>query len=175
MGSHGPSNRIGDDLSDLDPAGFFEAQAKTLNAAGVLLRDGENRLLLVRPLLRNIWQLPGGLAEDEESPYRAARREVLEELRLDVAIGRLLCVDYKPATDDRPACVQFVFDGGALTAEQLGAIQVQASEIAEWRATELAEAPRLARPGGPASRLAHAIEALQTGRTVYLEDGQLIA
>lgn len=143
-----------------------------MSASGLLLRDEGERILLLKPLYNDMWQLPGGLAEESESPRQAAQREALEELGLDLAVGRLLCVDYKATTTERPACIQFVFDGGRLTAEQLTNIVLPGEEIAAWQVVDPEDAPRLVRPGGPASRLVNTISALRTGETVYLEDGR---
>ncbi|WP_208865223.1 NUDIX domain-containing protein [Amycolatopsis rubida] len=41
------------------------------------------------------WRSPGGLVEDGESPLAACRREVGEELGIDVPVGRLLVVDWR--------------------------------------------------------------------------------
>jgi 8-oxo-dGTP diphosphatase len=151
---------------------FFAQQAKLLGASALLLRDEQQRLLLVKPHYRPAWLLPGGLMEAGESPQQTAAREVHEEIALSVPVGRLLAVDYKSATVRRPACMQFVFDGGILSAEQLGSITVQAEEIAAWQLAPRGEAVGLLESGGPANRLRHTLMALDTGITAYLEDGQ---
>lgn len=104
----------------------------------------------------------------------AAEREVLEELGVRVSSGRLLCVDFKSANRERPACLQFVFDGGTLAAEDLARLKVEPEELEQWAAVAPDEAPGWAEAGGPASRLRLAIDVLCTGATLYLEDGQLI-
>lgn len=119
--------------------------------------------------------LPGGLMEAGESPRQAAAREALEELALTVVVGRLLTVDYKSANAERPAAVQFVFDGGELGAEQLKGIMPQPEEVTTWQLASRDEALRLLEPGGPTERVRHTLTALDTGATVYLEDGRLIS
>jgi 8-oxo-dGTP diphosphatase len=61
--------------------------------AGAVIRDGENRLLMVRrrnaPAL-GMWSLPGGRVEPGETHAEAAAREVLEETGLVVTVGDLL-------------------------------------------------------------------------------------
>jgi len=65
-------------------------------AAGVLFRDAQGRVLLVKPTYKDGWDIPGGYVEPGESPKQAARREVLEELGIEPPIGRLLVVDWAP-------------------------------------------------------------------------------
>jgi 8-oxo-dGTP diphosphatase len=129
-------------------------------------------VLLVKPHYKSVWHLPGGFMERGESPRQAAKRETQEEIGLVVPVGRVLAVDYKSATDERSACLQFIFDGGLLTAEQLDKITLQADEIAAWRLAPGDLAVQLVQPGGPSSRLMHTLAALYRGTTVYLENGQ---
>ncbi|TDC22670.1 NUDIX domain-containing protein, partial [Kribbella albertanoniae] len=71
-------------------------------AAAVLIRDAANRVLLLEPTYKLNWELPGGIVEADESPWAAASREVVEELGLELPLGRLLVVDHVHAYDDRP-------------------------------------------------------------------------
>lgn len=47
--------------------------------------------------------LPGGMVEEGESPADAGRREVAEELGLDVDIGNLLVVEHRAPRAHRPS------------------------------------------------------------------------
>lgn len=152
---------------------FFDRQRVVLGAAALLLRDDQQRVLLVKPHYKRVWHLPGGFMEAAESPRQAVERETKEEIGLDVPAGRLLVVDYKSATGERPPCLQFVFDGGVLSGQQLASIVPQADEISEWRTVPRPEALAMVEAGGPSSRLTHALAAIDSGATVYLEDGQL--
>ena len=71
-------------------------------AAGALFTDEAGRVLLVDPVYRDTWDLPGGAVEAEESPHAACRREVAEELGLDRPVGRVLAVDWVPSQPERP-------------------------------------------------------------------------
>lgn len=64
--------------------------------AFVTLFDAERRVLLVRRRDYPVWNLPGGKAEDGETPWDAAVRETREETGLDVEINRLTGVYSKP-------------------------------------------------------------------------------
>ncbi|MDW5324967.1 NUDIX hydrolase [Plantactinospora sp. KLBMP9567] len=151
---------------------YYAGQAKLIGAAGVVLRDSAGALLLLKPTYKADWHLPGGIMGADESPIDAARREVREEIGLDIEVGRLLSVDYKTATTDRPAGVQFLFDGGILTAAQLGAMRIDASEIGAFRLVSGPEAVSLVERGGPAARLANTLAVVDQGVIIYLENGR---
>jgi ADP-ribose pyrophosphatase YjhB (NUDIX family) len=63
-------------------------------AASALCSDQSGRILLVDPIYRDTWDLPGGVVEAEESPHAACRREVAEEIGLSRPVGRILAVDW---------------------------------------------------------------------------------
>lgn len=57
-------------------------------------------------------EIPGGVAEHDESPLDACRREIREELGFELAIGDLLVVDWVPAHGVWFDGLMFIFDGG---------------------------------------------------------------
>lgn len=61
---------------------------------GVLF-DGDGRVLLAEHALRPHlpWGLPGGWTERGEHPAESVRRELHEELGIDVEVTALLCAD----------------------------------------------------------------------------------
>ena len=77
-------------------------------AAGVVSRDGRVMLCQRRPEAHNglKWEFPGGKLEPGESPETALRRELREELAIDVAVGRVLDAVYF-AYPDREVLVLF--------------------------------------------------------------------
>lgn len=57
--------------------------------------EDEGRLLLVhrvRPPEQGVWNLPGGKVDRGERAAAAVRREIAEEVGIDIAVGALLCV-----------------------------------------------------------------------------------
>ena len=135
-----------------------------------MFSDGTGRTLLVSPTYRPHWQLPGGVVDADESPRAAATRAVRRELGLDLELGRLLVVDWKPPTPGGIEGLLFVYDGGTLTAEQSQAVTLPPDEHEDWAwCTRQELVDRL--PAHMLRRTVAAIGARSDGSTGYLEDG----
>jgi ADP-ribose pyrophosphatase YjhB (NUDIX family) len=139
-------------------------------SAGALIFDARGRLLIANPTYKEHWTIPGGIMEaDGETPWEACRREVREEVGLDVEHGRLVAVDFLRPKPSKPGGMRFLFDCGVLPDGALGSITLQEEELSEHKLAEPAEALSLL--SGPLRRRVGA--ALDAGvGWVYLEDGR---
>ncbi|MEU6610453.1 NUDIX hydrolase [Streptomyces shenzhenensis] len=155
-----------------DFATYIAGLPRVLAGAAALFRDTEGRVLLVEPNYRPGWALPGGTVEsdDGETPRQGARRETAEEIGLDVALGRLLAVDWVHGTG-RPPLVAYLYDGGVLSADDLGSIRLQEEELLSWRLVPREElADHL--PGALGRRVLAALDVLANNKnTAELENG----
>jgi ADP-ribose pyrophosphatase YjhB (NUDIX family) len=140
-------------------------------AAAALIRDQDDRILLVEPIYKPTWLLPGGVVEADEDPVTACAREVREELGLDVRPGPLLIVDWVPRHGVWGDSLQFIFDGGRMTGEQAAGLQLQASELRGAEFVTLERAVDLT-PPSLARRLAAALAAATEERPTYLKYGR---
>ncbi|PPA59924.1 NUDIX domain-containing protein [Micromonospora chalcea] len=152
---------------------YIASVTRVRAAAGVLLRDETGRVLLVHPAYKDVWEVPGGTVEPDESPADACTREIREELGLSIPAGALLCVDWVPPSPPWDGGLMFVFDGGVLTADQIAAMRPCPDELDGFAFIDpgrLDEVliPRLAR------RVTAAVAAIEHGG-VYLEDGIAIS
>ncbi|MFE9571074.1 NUDIX domain-containing protein [Streptomyces sp. NPDC006692] len=106
-------------------------QARKRVAADVLLRDPAGNVLLVNPTYKPGWDLPGGMAEANEAPDDAARRELKEEIGLDVTLHGLLVVDWVPPHGPWDDQIAFIFDGGTLNRDHAVALAPHDKELSE--------------------------------------------
>ena len=142
-------------------------------AAGVLFRAVDGRVLLVEPSYKPNWEIPGGIVEDDESPWAGAARELREELGSERPVGRLLVVDHVHAYDGRPDGMIFVFDGGVVTDADVAAFSFADGEILSTGLYTPAEVRTLGKPL-LADRLEAAVEAAQEGVVVLCEHGKRV-
>ena len=154
----------------MPPDVYVASLARKRMAAGALYRDGSGKVLLVDPVYRDTWDLPGGAVEAEESPHAACRREVAEELGLDRPAGRVLAVDWVPSRPERPEGLIVVYDGGVLTTGDIAAITVPDGELAGFAFVRPDQVTGLASPL-VARRIAACLDALAAGTVASLEDG----
>jgi ADP-ribose pyrophosphatase YjhB (NUDIX family) len=159
--SKGPA----DELSEYD-----RSLPRKRVAAGVLFFDGEGRVMLVDPVYKEPWEIPGGAVEWDESPRDGAVREVKEELGLAWVPGRLLGVDWAGPRPGRSEGMTAVFDGGVLGPEEAAGIRLQTEEL---RAFEFVGLDRIRERLIPllARRVEACVDARRRGVTVYLENG----
>jgi 8-oxo-dGTP diphosphatase len=147
-----------------------EIVARPVTASGVLFFDEVGQLLLVKPTYKPGWEIPGGYLHPGETPSEGAAREVKEELGITPPIGRLLVADWAPhpAEGDK---ILFIFEGGILTADDVGRIRLPDAELSEYAFHDTSQIstlliPRLAR------RVHSALEARSGEAANYLEHGQ---
>lgn len=154
-----------------DVAALFASLPTKRVAAGSLFVDAAGRVLLVEPTYKDVWDIPGGVVERNESPRDGCRREVREELGLDRPVGGLLCVDWELPDLPKTEGVVLVFDGGIVSEEEAASIVLPVDELRSWRWAERDELPRLMAPRS-ASQIAACLAARRTGHAVYLERGR---
>lgn len=145
-------------------------QARKRVSADVILRDTHGRILLVDPKYKPDWDLPGGMAEANEPPADAVRRELREELGLDLQLGDLLCVDWVSPHGPWDDLVNFIFDGGVLDERTIASLRLMDDELRAYDLFDEGQVKERLRPY-VWRRVNVALEALTTERARYLQDG----
>ena len=137
-------------------------------SAGAMIFDPAGRLLILKPVYKSGWTIPGGVMETGETPWSACQREVREECGLVVRRGRLACVDFRPPHRGKLGGLRFLFDCGPLPAESFAAMVLQPEEISKYRIEPLPAALDLLRK--PIRRRVRA--AIESSGLRYLENGR---
>ncbi|MFE3147951.1 NUDIX domain-containing protein [Streptomyces sp. NPDC059218] len=147
-----------------------EPTAETV-AAGVLLFDEHDRVLLVDPTYKPGWEFPGGVVESGEAPAQAGIREVAEEIgiRLD-RVPKLLVVDWEAPRPPGYGGMRLLFDGGLLTGADAQRLLLPGSELRGWRFVTEAEAATML-PPTRYERLRWALRARERSAVLNLEAG----
>ncbi len=168
-------------MKKTDDRSYYKNLPRKRMAAGVLLFNEKNELLIVKPNYRDYWLLPGGIVEENESPRAAAIRELKEEIGLDIDADRLEFaavdysridkVDYNYKDSGEYEGVQFVFDGGLLSKEMVGKIILQKEELEEYKFAPIEEALSLLN-AYLSKRVSMAMAGLKDAKPVYLENGE---
>jgi 8-oxo-dGTP diphosphatase len=159
-------NAASKEFSPAEQAAWFAQLPTMFAAAAALLTDPAGRVLLVKPNYRDHWSLPGGILDHGEPPHVGCRREVAEELGLDIEPGPLLVVGWSGPDGIRPRpIVHFVFDGGVLADDTQ--IRLQESELDDYRFVDADDLHRYL-PPVISTRVSAGLRSRDTGATVYL-------
>ncbi len=144
---------------------YIQTLPRKRMAAGVLLRDADDKVVLVEPTYKDTWEIPGGVVEAGESPWLAAERELEEELGLVRRNMPVLVVDYVPdAPDGMPEGLLWIFDGGLLSDAERKGLQCTDKEVKSVDLLSIDEAAALTKKS-LALRLRVALKAAQAAQT----------
>ena len=138
--------------------------------AGALIRDTQGGVLVVEPTYKDQWEVPGGVVEADESPREACRRELAEELGLDLPVGRMLVMEWQGPEPDRSESLMFLYDGGVLDLQVIALAGYELKSYAFVDPTDLDRylVERLSR------RMRAALTALDDERLVEMEHGAIV-
>ena len=152
---------------------YLETLPKKRMASGVIIRDIDERILMVKPSYKLNLEIPGGVVEKDESPYDACKRELKEEVGLDLIIERMLCVDYNKADDKETESLMFIFYGGCIEKDIIEKIRVDGEEILSFEFMSLEELKDKA-TDSLYRRIEKSIEAIERQTIYYLENQLLV-
>ena len=109
----------------------------TIKVVAALIFDAQSRIIITQRLegshLAGLWEFPGGRIEKNESPELALKREIKEEIGLDITVGQL----YLQNTfeyDTKNIDIAFY-----MCRQSDSHQQPQAIEVADWKLVRLSE------------------------------------
>lgn len=165
---HQPDGRI---PGWLPPEEYAETVLKATAFACLYFTDEEDRPLQLRAVYSRShpWQLVGGTMDPGERPWETALRECREETGIvfDGPPSLLATVFGQPGAEWPYATIGFVFDGGRLTAGQLGALTLDPAEHDAARVLPLGRWRDLM-PRRDFVRLEAVAEARRSGTAAYV-------
>jgi 8-oxo-dGTP pyrophosphatase MutT (NUDIX family) len=134
-----------------------------------LIRNECGEYLLCELTYKPEWDLPGGVVEPGESPAAGLRREIREELGVDLSPTGLTAINWLPPWSGWDDACCLVFELGDLPASAVDQMVLEPTEI---RAVHWCDLERVADRGTAATtRLLRFIERTDDVGPHYLEDG----
>jgi ADP-ribose pyrophosphatase YjhB (NUDIX family) len=130
--------------------------------------EHDGNVLLVQPTYRKAWGMPGGLVGRGEDPRDGVRREVREEVGVDVTlVGEPIVV-----VDSEHRLVDFLFRGELADGVDPGDVRAASSEIDEVAWTPIERAAQMV--GGPAwmAEKLELFDRMADGGLVVLDGGR---
>lgn len=152
-------------------AAFYDAIPKRRLGSGVLIQDTQSSILVVEPTYKDEWEIPGGIVELGEDPRTCCRREVREELCVDIEIGRLLVISHKSEPPPRGDSIMFVYDGGVLASVEL--LKIDPTEIRSVQFVPIQSLSHLM-SAGLADRVAFASQAKRDNLVIERVEGKRV-
>lgn len=146
---------------------FQKGLPKKRMGVGVLIFNGSGEILLVKPIYKDHWSFVGGVVDANESPRQACIREVKEEIDLDIS-PEFVSISYYPETDEKTESLQFLFNAGKISQDQIDKIKIDQKEIGEYRFFKIEEIEKVLTETG-FNRLQKSLEAIKNNGTIYLE------
>ena len=152
---------------------YYKNLPKKRMGSGALFFNSEGKVLIVKPTYKDHWEIPGGVTDENESPWNTCVREIKEELGLEISGSKLLSIDYISNIDGKGERLMFIYDGGILNDSDIQNISLQEKELSEYRFVTSEEAIELL---GEMlrKRVPNSMIAKNRGTTFYLENGELL-
>jgi 8-oxo-dGTP diphosphatase len=134
----------------------------------VLLFNAKGELLIVKPDYREGWLVPGGSADENESPLHCALRETREEIGLELPTLHLVGVYYAPPKGVYTDSLKFIYSGGTLREDQIAAITLETEELEEYAFTPIEDALPLLSSSLQKS-IPESLKAIEGNTVAYIE------
>jgi 8-oxo-dGTP diphosphatase len=149
---------------------YYKQLPKKQVGTAVLFFNTKGELLVVKPDYKDSWLVPGGSADENESPSHCARRETMEEVGLTIKKLTLVGIYYAPAKNIHTDSLKFIFDAGTIDETEISKIKIQADEIEKYMFLPLEEALKIL-SGSLQESIPMCMEAIRNKNVAYRELG----
>ena len=138
---------------------------------GALIFNQDKKILIVKPTYRDCWSFVGGIIEDFESPSNGLKREVKEEVGLNVYVVKPLVIEHltKHNQEKQSESIQILFLCELAENENFSNIVLDEDEIAEYKFVHVNEAMNMISRRS-ANRLKAGLKSLEKDTLIYLEN-----
>jgi len=134
----------------------------------VLFLNTKGELLIIKPNYKSGWLVPGGAADDDESPLRCDTNEIKDEIGLDIIDLQLVGVYYGHKKYGLGDSLKFIFWGGILTEHLVPQIKLQNEELEKFTfATPESAVPLLSK--SLQKSISKCLETLKNKSVAYIE------
>ena len=148
---------------------WYKTLPKKHIGVGLILRNELGQILILQTnYLGGKWTFPAGGAEQYESPQETIQREVLEEIGIEVGVGRLLfleTVNHKEIKEDN---LVLYFDGGILNQSQIEKITLTEEETIDFGFFDISDLEDMLEPHVKA-RLPYLLKALGQDQPIFMK------
>jgi len=116
--------------SESERLDFIKDLPRKRSASAVILKNKNNEWLLLRTDYHDgKYTFPGGIVNQYESAWEGAKREVNEEINLDINILKILTIVNISHQTINDEMVIYFFDGGLVSDEEIKKINYSDGEI----------------------------------------------
>ena len=148
-----------------------ESLPKQSLTSKVIVETSNGDWIIVKNPHHPNWQLPGGGVDAHETPRAAAKREVLEELNVEIGEPQLLLIDSIVTRGEHGDGLMFYWKV-LVSAESLKNIKFQVGELVDYKILPASGATALMSDSVQRRLAAYfALSAEQQSAVVYLEEG----
>lgn len=157
---------------NLPPDEYYKQLAKVPSSSSAVIRNSKGEFLVVKRTYKDGFALVGGMNEEGELPTQGLKREIREEIGIDLSPLKAVCVDFlvsKPFNR-----VNYVFDCGSISEEQIAQIKIDPGEISDLQFLSASKILEVSSPN-TRNRIKNYLGSLDGGNCVYLENSEDIA
>ena len=109
---------------------YLKTLDRKRSGSGAIILNEDNKILMLKTTYKKNYEIPGGVVEKNESPRECCKREIKEEIGLDLNIEKLLVLEYQQLEFDDS--FMFLFYGGKIKSKDILKENLSKHEIEDF-------------------------------------------